>query len=468
MITDVGLTVYLRSRGWVATLEVEPPRNERPRPAIFSTSLGRRRAGRIIKATVFYTTAYNRDHHGISWPRWHVKVYRCQTQGDAEELRLFLRRQAIDVHTANAELDGPTRGPLNPPWAVVPVHIVRGDCVQDDLDGIVLTELAASAESIHDLASATLPTWFAENLDVAARTLLAISPEVDRIEWEDPDTPATEHLREFRNIAAGLDELHRCGTAHCDVRPDHVYRVPGASEYVLIDADAAMRMDPPPMAVRSAGPFAHRSIREWDRRVREGDTGLALDVGAMRANDHFGFALCVLTAIAGRTWVRDTLLWTDELDPNPMRRADRREDVLDALRRRWAYSRRDWHPLIEALVAPFGVESEIGSKSWSAVAWLEDVLRAEAECAARRSDGPLPRADAQVTARYDRKLRAVRQEASRLVATRVVRVRNGCAVIQASASAVAWRAAWVSATRWGLGVLFVALLLTIGAWGWNK
>jgi hypothetical protein len=332
----------------------------------------------------------------------------------------------------------------------------------------VLTELAASAESIHDLASATLPTWFAENLDVAARTLLAISPEVDRIEWEDPDSPATEHLREFRNIAAGLDELHRCGTAHCDVRPDHVYRVPGASEYVLIDADAAMRMDPPPMAVRNAGPFAHRSIREWDRRLRDGETGLALDAGAMRANDRFGLALCVLTAVGGRAWVRDTLLWTDELDPNPIRRADRRGDVRDALRRRWSYSRQDWSPLIEALVAPFGLESEIESRSWSAVAWLDEVIEAEARCAARRPDGPLPRADALLTARYARKLRAVRAEACRPVATRVGRVRHGCAVIEARASAAAWRAAWLSATRWGLGVLFVALLLTIGAWGWNK
>ncbi len=54
----------------------------------------------------------------------------------------------------------------------------------------------------------------------AARTLLAVSPHVDEIEWGNryDDDPATEHLRLFAGLAAGVDAMHHNKIAHCDIK----------------------------------------------------------------------------------------------------------------------------------------------------------------------------------------------------------------------------------------------------------
>src|SRR6476660_1792441 len=149
---DEDLVIRLSGPGWRAALAVHPPDPATRRTAVFDVPALGAPDGPLHRVTVdmLYTEAVNRLASGDEWTRWHVKVYRCASAGDAEALRLYLRRQAAEIRRANAELEGPSRTPLAPPWAVVPVHVVRGDGQQDSLDGAVLTELAASPQAIVD------------------------------------------------------------------------------------------------------------------------------------------------------------------------------------------------------------------------------------------------------------------------------------------------------------------------------
>ncbi len=174
----------------------------------------------LIRTDVFYTRATNRL--AKVWQSWHVKVYRCATPGDADTLRQYLRRQAIDIQAANADLEGPARTPVEPPWAVVPVQVVRGDGHHDSLDGSVLTELAAPPAELMHRVGQELPAWFEEAVPSPELYVLAVSPHVEQIRWSPfLARPATEELADFAGMAAGLDALHRLGMAHCDIKPDN-------------------------------------------------------------------------------------------------------------------------------------------------------------------------------------------------------------------------------------------------------
>jgi hypothetical protein len=117
----------------------------------------------------------------------------------------------------------------------------------------------------------------------------------------------------------------------------------------------------------------HRSLREW-----AGPDAPALphdaypDPVALLANDRFGFALVVLTALAGVHWVANTLLGPYGGSTSWTRRVDDRDEVRDALRNLWRHPR--WDPLIEVLVEPFG--ADIVARTWSAAGWLDRVIAA--------------------------------------------------------------------------------------------
>lgn len=319
-----------------------------------------------------------------------------------------------------------------------------------------------------------MPAWFADDLNVAARTLLAISPEVDEVQWAGyRDYPGIEHLRDFEHLAAGLDVLHRLGTVHCDIKPDNVrrYSVPGGgSGFVLVDADAATRLEPLPPILRTTPPYSYRAVREWNSRSEGSQPRSGLNAGVLRAQDRFGFALIVLTAVAGKDWVENNLLWESEDEDHRARRADHREEVRAALRRLWSDpAQRSWEPLIDALVAPFG--KEIEAPAWSATTWVRHVLDATTQPHSIRppqANLPFRPASAEETRRYARNLHTIQTESFTPTANKVDELRLGFEAVQRQAEKVAWRAAVRWAGGWAVSLLLVAAMLAIGAWVLGK
>lgn len=450
--------INLIGPGWRAELAIEPPALPvRRRTVEFDvpTPSGRRT---LIQTDVFYTRATNRL--AKAWQSWHVKVYRCATPGDADTLRQYLRRQAIDIQAANADLEGPARNPVEPPWAVVPVQVVRGDGHHDSLDGSVLTELAAPpAELIHRVGQA-LPAWFEEQVPSPELYVLAVSPHVEQIRWSPfLARPATEQLADFAGMAAGLDALHRLGMAHCDIKPDNTcrYHTEQSAGFVLIDTDAATRLSPPPVSLRLTKTYMYRAVAAG-----------RYDAAALRAHDRFGFALVVLAALAGLDWVQQGLLRFPDDDVRRPRPADDRDAVAQALRRHWpdtgGYS---WQPLIEIASEPFG--GDIEHDDWSALTWVARLMDAERRCVPGRRPGPrraLPRAD---PGRFSAEITRIRAEAMAGPASLPERVQHGYAAVERRANAIALRTAAVTAGAWAAGVVaaigLVLMLFAIGSGG---
>lgn len=399
---------------------------------------------RRIRTQVVFTTAGN-ERHG--WPTWHVKIYGCADLGDAEALRRHLHEQATALQRANRYLGGTDRRtPVEPPWAVVPVQVVRGDGQLEQLSGAVTTRLGTPSDEVVAQLHRRLPSWIGPD----ARPdlfLLAVSPQIDLLDWEPVRRwPGTEHLVDFRLLAAGLDELHQLRWAHCDIKPENVCWCASqdSSGYVLIDTDAATQADPPPAGLRGTELYEYGGIR----RMRHDPQGWQLTPGLLYAQDRFGFLIVVLCALAGRHWVEHTLLHTDPADPYA-RVADSEEAVLRALREQWADPR--WEPLIVVLAEPFGTgpRGQIAIESphpW-AQAWLGEVIEAERRCGTGRPPAPV-RTD--LVDAYAGPIAAVRAYAQRGPATRPERVHRAYDAIAHRAGTVAVQRAalWLA-----LGVL---------------
>lgn len=463
-MSDSHLPISLSGPGWRADLDVAPPSSE-PRTVSFHVpALGYSHGPlTLINATVLYTEATNRL--ASHWQRWHVKVYRCANQGDADALRAYLRQQAAGIQEANAAIKGTARVPIEPPWAVVPVHIVRGDGEQDSADGQVLTQLAVPAEELMERVRRTLPSWFPDGPPSPELCLLAVSPFVEHLVWPAfKEHPAVEQLVDFFGLAVGLDTLHGLGIVHCDVKPDNVcrYRRNHLAGFVLIDTDAATRLSPPPVTIRSTITYEYSGVRAWRHHVMEhGPT--PVDPNILRAHDRFGFALVVLTALTGRDWVERSLLWTGNDRHADARPADDRRRVIDALRNLWIdTSDRQWGPLIHAMSEPFGPQIE--RADWSAAQWVERLIEAERDCAppSRRIATSLRRAS---TDEFAHDIAQVRAEARRELAPRKEQVMLGYAAVQRRAMAVATRQATVTMTLAGGAVIGAAFLLMLVLWG---
>ncbi|AGZ41549.1 hypothetical protein [Actinoplanes friuliensis] len=397
---DTELPIVLRGTGWSAEVTIAPPVHEpgdqlgESRQVYFSLPGDKVHThGRKVLATVAYTRGRTVKFSGEAsarWDDWFVKIYQCQ-QADVDAMRDYLHRQAVALQEANAAVPGRTRIPIEPPWAVTPVQIVRGSG-EEDRAGDVATRLGAPVDAlvVAERPMRTLPLWFQDHPSNSGLYLLAVSPLLIRPPW-DPwcPTPAIEHLNHFASMAAGLDKLHDLGWAHCDIRPDNVcvYLIPGAREFVLVDTDSGTPTGQPPPELPTPDFYL--------RRPRLAD-GLRYDPGELRAQDRFGFALVLLTALAGRDCM-ERLLRTD----NGERPVDSAEAVAGILRQHWRESH--WQELITVLAEPFGRTGEAGRSvedtgPW-AVGWLGRLRQAVpsgAETPAPRPPGwvdPDPYAD---------------------------------------------------------------------------
>jgi hypothetical protein len=457
---ETQLVLTLGGFRWQAELLVEPPRvgaGEQIRKFDVPPLGGSGAPLQRISTSVRYTRAVNRNATG--WQQWHVKVYRCATQDEAEALRLYLRQQAVDIQRANAQLDGPSRGPVEPPWAVVPVQIVTGDGRGDD--GSDHTELAAPAERLDAQVRGALPAWLVDEPPTPELYLLAVSPLVDQVRWRGfRPHPAVEHLADFKGMATGLDTLHHLGMVHADIKPENVcrYRAGRSTGFVLIDIDAATRFVPPPVTLRSTRAFQYRGIK---LAVERGAGRLEAHV--LRAHDRFGFALVVLAALAGREWVEGTLL-SGTHEGHSRRPVDDQERVAELLSTHWRDSAdRWWAPLIDVVVEPFGT-TDIEDDDWSARQWLERLLVAEKRCVVPRQppDRTLPQAPPEL---FTEEIARIRAEANQLPAPRTQRVEYAYDAIQRHAQAVALRSGLRVALAWAVAagcVVFVFMICLLG------
>jgi hypothetical protein len=416
---------------------------------------------RIHTQVIFTTAANERD----GWPTWHVKIYGCADLGDAEALRQHLHGQATALQRANHYLGGTERRtPVEPPWAVVPVQVVRGDGQLEQLSGAVTTRLGTPSDEIVAQLHRRLPSWIGEH----ARPdlyLLAVSPQIDLLRWEPVRRwPGTEHLGDFCLLAAGLDQLHQLKWAHCDIKPENVCWCASqdSSGYVLIDTDAATQTDPPPAVLRGTELYEYGGIRRMRYDTAQ---GWNLTPGLLYAQDRFGFLLVVLCALAGRHWVEQTLLHADPDNP-AVRVADSEEAVLAALREHWADPR--WEPLIAVLAEPFGDGPRgrlaIESPGPWAQAWLAGVFAAEQRC----ERGPVAEPDrsrAATVEAFARPIEQIRTYARHGPATRPERVHRAYEAIGREAQAVALRRATLWLSIWVLGCVVAGAALGVLAVG---
>jgi len=359
---DEELPIVLKGAGWSAEVMITSPARGLfggPKQVHFALPVGRK-----VPATVAYTRGRTVSFDGeksARWDDWFVKIYQCQS-GDVDALRDYLHRQAVALQQANAAVPGRPRIPIEPPWAVTPVQIVRGSG-EEDRAGDVATRLGAPVDAVvvADGPMRTLPLWFQDHPSNSGLYLLAVSPLLTQPPWDQwCPTPAIERLEHFASMAVGLDKLHALGWAHCDIRPDNVcgYLIPGAREYVLVDTDSGTPTSQPPPELPTPDFYL--------RRPRLSD-GLRYDPGELRAQDRFGFALVMLTALAGRDCMERLLRIDDDHRP-----ADSAPAVAEVLRQNWREPR--WRSLIEVLAEPFGPVGPAGRGVEDEGPWAADWL----------------------------------------------------------------------------------------------
>jgi hypothetical protein len=458
---EPALVIDLSGPNWHIQLTVAPPANPDRKSVDFDVPMiGAGTSGQLrrIRTEVIFTTATN-ERNG--WQNWHVKIYGCADLGDAEALRQHLHEQASALQRANQYLGGHgRRTPIEPPWAVVPVQVVRGDGQLEQLSGAITTRLGTPSDQIVAQLDRRLPSW----IGVGARPdlyLLAVSPQIDLLKWESLRRwPGTEHLIDFRQLATGLDQLHQLKWAHCDLKPDNVCwcTYQETSGYVLIDTDAATQADPPPSVLRGTELYEYGGLR---RMRTDPARGWHLTPGLLYAQDRFGLMIVVLCALAGRHWVENTLLNTDPDDPR-CRVADSETAVSKALREHWADPR--WEPLIAVLAEPFGTgpRGQLALETprpW-AEAWLAAVIAAEQRCERDGRPQPAP-AGTELVSEYAGHIEAVRAYAQHGPATRPERVHRAYDAIGSRAQEVALRQAVLWLSIWGLSCVAVAVALGV-------
>ena len=73
-----------------------------------------------------------------------------------------------DVQRANRAQG--TRNPMQPPWGVVPVQIIRGDWLSQHVGGAYPTRLGEGLRQM-ERAAGNFPSWYAPDMSTAARTV---------------------------------------------------------------------------------------------------------------------------------------------------------------------------------------------------------------------------------------------------------------------------------------------------------
>ncbi|CCH32262.1 hypothetical protein ABZ816_34115 [Actinosynnema sp. NPDC047251] len=316
-----------------------------------------------VHVQVLYTTA----QHPVTKEPSHIKIYRCATPQHAGYLRRHLATQAGLVRQANAVAGRPGERS----WAVAPIHLVAATPPPE-----VLTARADPA-AVRGGAENRLSAWFGvPDQPQPDCFVIVASPLLQPVGWAGHDklgtAPSGAPLSALSALAAGVDQLHDLGVAHCDVKPQNVCHhldAAGQSRYVLVDGDAVTRIGGPAAALRFTPGYASAEVIRAAGRFR----APGHDVIDVREHDRFGFVLVVLTALIGIDKV-DALL----RGPVGKRPVDSVSTVLDTLNA-WPA---EWSTFKQALVAPLRPNALL-DPDWSAKAWLDRLV-------ALRSPAPGP------------------------------------------------------------------------------
>ncbi|MDG6109362.1 hypothetical protein Daura_09975 [Dactylosporangium aurantiacum] len=469
---DDDFIIDINATSWYAKLAVEPPDGTAWEEVLFDVTAPGALPGQglRVRAEVLYTTAVNHAEETEHLRAWHVKVYRCAHKGDADVLRRHLDQQARALQAANDRV-ADIRRQIDLPWALVPVEIrgVETSTVSRR------TRLGAPAGEVVDELRGTLPAWFGQGVPRPECFVLAVSPTVEPAEWRLPSAksakrPATQHLRAFEKLAAGLDALHAIGWAHCDIKPEHVcrYQFENTEHFALIDSDSATALDSAPTTLRTSGHYDYGPVRRWRRRTHLPDNG-GLDAGYLRAQDRFGFALMVLAALAGVDWVDRSLLGGAGND-FAARAVDNRDDVRDALSR---YLGRQWAPLVAVLAEPFGVSRDLAGHQpmedagkWAGP-WLARLLEATEESRQIIAPEVVP-VDEELLRRHEPSVARILRATAGVRAPRPDKPVVAINFIRSEALAVAVRAALWRMAVWTGGIVTLGAVFIVSALGWGK
>ena len=398
---DDPFRTWLSAGGGSVRIAVAQPAEWPPRPHAFPVPRAQHTGVYDdVRAQVLYTTATSDDDR-----RWHVKIYRCATPQHASLLRRHFGDQATLVDQVN--LTCGQRGGVQQ-WAIAPFSVVAATA--DRAGEVTATVLGADANALLTDPEQRLPSWFGIGAADPASFLLVVSPLLDRIDFPDSRAvPGIETLADLATMAHGLDACHQRRVAHCDIKPDNVCWRIGTRSYVLVDADAVIRLDTPNVQLRFTERYASKDLRAWARAARAPGAveDRPLDEKRLRAHDRFGFVVVVLAAVAGRRWVH-TLLTTTADDHE--RLADRPEDVLASLLRLWGPR---WQPLADELAAPFTRGALDGDAPWAA-GWVERLAAVGAPLPAEPDPRPTTMPPPAEVGRWARVIAEIRSEVEEL------------------------------------------------------
>lgn len=344
-------------------LLIEPPRTtSKPEERLFPVpSSSPERPMRHLVTHVLYSVASGQDRPEN---RWHVKMYRCATPQHAAQLRRYLRTQAGLIEQVNASVGGTAQAP---PWVITPVHVLSG---RTGATGPAQpTDLLMPEQEVVSDPENRLSAWFGvADRPQPACFVLVVSPLLAPVGWPKADmrtsAPGVEQLPELRTLAVGVDACHQRDIAHCDIKPANVCRYLTAdnrSGYVLIDGDSVARATAQLPELRFSAAYASPEVLYQRHRMRApGRERPEID---LREHDRFGFALVVLTAVAGEDRIMPMLAQDDD----GRRAVDSPELVAGALAAYWP---EHWRPFAAELAAPFRPNA-LGGDDWSATGWIE-------------------------------------------------------------------------------------------------
>lgn len=365
---------------------------------------------------------------GFDDREWHIKIFRTATPQHAEFLRETFTRQARAIRDVIVNSGGNLG---RPPWGIAPVHVI--DPRHQLRDAPDPTSIGAPPDLDH--LDGLFGEWFGVPGGALSDCFVVVaSPELgQRTVEREPDGPALFQLTRFRAMATALDECHRRGIAHCDLKPDN-YRKKGG-DYVLVDGDSVTELDSQPTWLPFTPPYATKEMLRNNPPGRiDGPVLLAEQIVE---HDRFGFGLLVLGAVVGSAWVGEAARG----EPGT-RTIDGGADLRSALRGKWPQDLR-WQGLVDLLVEPFDVKAVHG-EGWTCAKWLSRVVaQANAPLSADGSVSPNRYRGA-----YAAAFAAIRQDLARKYPNRTGALKELHEVVEAHTDRVFRQ----SRLRWAFGV----------------